>query len=397
VDEDLFGAGPAPRLEIPQEPSWPQAPPPPSPLAPTVAFPSPPPEFVPPPPPLPGSIFAPPPGEATLTYVPPEERTMPDAGLRASNVADQGGPAAVGQEPSPTEVDTVVPAGESPGFVAPRVPRPQRKDNSGWIMAIIIVPLVSYSVAITVLFLMLYLQKPKEYNPFDVIPDVNNQNPPAGKKPGHTEVDWKRIPLQPLPDKMKVGLKETIWVGDLAVKPLKVELRKVTIFTKGYTKGELGDDDSLVLYLELKNVSDDTYFCPLDPNFGRPWTQSFESNMPFTYLELGGRRYYGGLAKLKREFLEIAGTEEDPDKKLPQQVEKELKPGEAMLTFVCTDTRHHIGQVLAGYDGPLLYRVQLRRGLVNYKGQEHSATCVVGVTFTAKDVKRMTSTEPKEG
>jgi hypothetical protein len=405
-DEDLFGAGPAPRLEIPQEPTWPQAPPPPSPLEPTIAFPSPPPELaqIPQPPPPPGSIFGPVPGGATLTYVPPEERTTPDAGLHPNHLADGGGPALVQQEPPPPLVAESAPAAEEPaGFTAPRVVRPQRKDNSGWIMAIIIFPLVSYSVAITILFLMVYLQpKPKEQDLFEKLPDAGNVNPPA-KKVGHTDVDWKRIPLQPLSDRLKVGLGDTLQVGSVAVKPLKVELRKVTIYTRPFPKGELGTDESLVLYLELRNVSEDVAFCPLDPNFDREWKNSFVSNTPFTYLQKGDQYFFGGPAKLVvggrdpvREDLEITGTPDDPEKKLPQQVGKELMPGEKMETFVCTAPHHKIAQVLARYEGPLLYRVHLRRGLVNYKGQERSATCVVGVTFTGKDVKPVTSSEPKE-
>jgi phage FluMu protein Com len=402
-DEDLFGAGPAPRLEIPQEPTWPQAPPPPAPLEPTIAFPSPPPEAQTAPPP--GSIFGPAPVGATLTYVPPEGRTTPDGGLHPNNLADQGEPARPQQEPPPTLADADLADQEAPAFVAPTVPRPQRKDNSPWIMAIIIVPLVSYSVAITVLFLMMYLQKPKEQSPFDVIPDdAGNVNDGARKvNKTHTRVNWKRIPLEPLPDRLKVGLGETLQVGSVAVKPLKVELRKVTIYRRPYPKGEFGTDESLVLYLELRNVSEDVAFCPLDPNFDREWKNSFESGMPFTYLEKGGQRFYGGPAKLVvggrdpvREDLEITGTEDDPNKKLSQQVEKELLPGEKMETFVCTAPHHKIAGVLAGYDGPLLYRVQVRRGLVTYKGQERSATCVVGVTFTGKDVKHVTASEPKD-
>jgi hypothetical protein len=159
-------------------------------------------------------------------------------------------------------------------------------------------------------------------------------------------------------------------------------------------------EDCLVLYLELKNISQDVAFCPLDPNFDREFLISFEENMPFTYLVKGSDRFYGA-AKLAinsdhpvREDLVLTPTEDDPRQNLPQQADKELMPGEKMESFVCTSPEHHLADKLEGYDGPLLYRVQLRRGLVTYKGQERSVTCVIGVTFTGKDVKRVAVKEP---
>jgi hypothetical protein len=394
VDEDLFGGSPAPRLEIPPQPTLPQAPRP-LPVEPTAAVPPRPPEPAPLPPP--GAIFGPPQGEATLTYVPQEGLTTPDAGVHVNELVDQG--AAPQQELPPTLAEAGLPDGDEVERVftaAPPRPSLQRKPGGGgWVLAVIIVPLVSYSIGITILFLMLYLQ-PKPRDPLEGIPDTGNVNPGA-KKARPTSIKWGTQPLLPLPDKLKVRLGETLVVGDLAVKPRKVELRPVSISRRPDPNiYPLGKDPLLVLYLELQNVSRDVEFYPLDPFFDREWTLLVDENMPFTYLVKGNKHFAGGPAKLSvsardpiREDLWLVGTEENPEEKLSQQADQELKPGQKMETFVCTAPHHHIDQELDGYEGPLLYRVQLRRGLVAVKGEDVSATCVVGVVFTGKDVKRV--------
>jgi hypothetical protein len=39
------------------------------------------------------------------------------------------------------------------------------------------------------------------------------------------------------------------------------------------------------------------------------------------------------------------------------------------------------------YKGPLLWRVRVRRGLIDWKGRLVSATAVIGVEFTDRDIK----------
>jgi hypothetical protein len=69
-----------------------------------------------------------------------------------------------------------------------------------------------------------------------------------------------------------------------------------------------------------------------------------------------------------------------------------------MDTIVATDgwdqavSRYLFGsqedrQVRQPYEGKLLWRVQLRRGLVPFKGKQLPATAVIGVEFTDKEVQ----------
>jgi hypothetical protein len=47
-----------------------------------------------------------------------------------------------------------------------------------------------------------------------------------------------------------------------------------------------------------------------------------------------------------------------------------------------------VGKVLANYHGRLLYRVQVRRGLVRVGDREVPATAVVGVEFNDTDIDK---------
>ena len=66
---------------------------------------------------------------------------------------------------------------------------------------------------------------------------------------------------------------------------------------------------------------------------------------------------------------------------------KELKPGEEVDTFICTDYKDHIGRALENYTGDLLWRVQVRRGLIRVRDRDISATAVIGVEFRTQDVE----------
>jgi hypothetical protein len=169
-------------------------------------------------------------------------------------------------------------------------------------------------------------------------------------------------------------------VGDLEITPQKVELRRVRVRVANYNP-ELEKEPSLVLSLRLRNLSRDVSFCPTDPFFERRWKPGQSLGLrPYTYLEIGPKKYYGGpfpWAPGQRRRESVEGQRHQP-----------LQPGEAVETLICTDPADQLDQVLAGYHGPLLWRVQFRRGLVAVRNREVSATAVVGVAFQDTDVVR---------
>jgi hypothetical protein len=150
----------------------------------------------------------------------------------------------------------------------------------------------------------------------------------------------------------------------------------------------------LVLRLHLKNTSRDVAFKPMDPFFDRKWKQEkgkTDVGMPFTYLSVGSQRFFGGPIEWKPRAAKSSSRVQEPVQTLEgQDYGTELKPGDAMDTFVCTDPDDpEVKRALAGYRGGLTWRVLVRRGLVEVPNKgEHSACAVVGVTFRADDIHR---------
>lgn len=167
--------------------------------------------------------------------------------------------------------------------------------------------------------------------------------------------------------------------------PERVELAPLRFVYPHNGGSDLATRPSLVLYLRLRNVSDDVVFRPLDPAFNRRWKVG-APRKPYTFLEMGDRRFFGPLdwsppragGRGGGMLTVIAG----------QPCSQELQPGEAMTTLICTDPDANAGEALRRYTGPLLWRVHLRRGLVRYKGQDKAVTAVVGVEFHSQDVVR---------
>jgi hypothetical protein len=150
----------------------------------------------------------------------------------------------------------------------------------------------------------------------------------------------------------------------------------------------------LVLRLSVKNLSSEYAFAPLDNYFDRKW-QPGPTSPPLTQLEVGDKyRFFGGPARwnprgssdLRQWVVGRKGFEPDL-----------LQPGEEKEFFVCTDGDDAEGvRVLfrenkderggLAYHGPFLWRIRVRRGLVQIKDKQYSATAVVGVRFTDMDV-----------
>jgi hypothetical protein len=100
---------------------------------------------------------------------------------------------------------------------------------------------------------------------------------------------------------------------------------------------------------------------------------------PYVYLDASVTQLFGGKVFYSRE---VGG------KAVPIDVPS-LLPGEemtAMLTTLPDDREAVKGIVIA--PGPLVWRVQLRRGMEFLHGEDWPITCVVGVDFTSGDIKQ---------
>jgi len=359
--EDLFGDVEVPRIDMPTEPTFPR----PAPGAPTS--------------PADGGL-APPPGpgmeQLTLTYTGPEP-------LPPTSISEGASPDGRSAPAAPTQEATAAPEVVSPPRIEPRL-RPSR--GGGWVTAIVLVPLISYSVLATVAIVILLTERRNASHPLEMIPDLEGDHKGGAARGGkHGSVEFRLPnPEQPVPDQLRVPVADpprSLAVGDLEVTPQKVERGRLQ-WAIGQTL-QTFPEDALILRLKLRNVSRDVSFYPMDRYFVRAWPKVQGDHKPYTLLEMGERKFYGGPLDWSRKNEFIKG----------QDVNRELKPGEEMTTFFCTNPDEHAARALDSYAGSLVWHLQLRRGLVKWTTRdgverEDSATAVVGVEFAAADVRK---------
>jgi hypothetical protein len=276
-------------------------------------------------------------------------------------------------------------------------------ERINWFIPLVFIPLVLYAVLATAAAGFLYLRiQTRPPSLFEQFPDVDGDNPGVNRKPkGGVHLRFNREDAtKPLPEKLHVKLGDTIRLGDLEVTPLRVRRQRVKIVTEGAQ-----DDpqplpyDSLVLTLKFNNWARDYAFAPLDNYFDRHWDGS-QSSVPLTILLAGKTKFFGGPVKWyplnqserkreRREWVALPGRKKED--------RQELLPGESMEACICTDgadaavAARLFGIKEAGkpvqnaFAGDLLWRVQVRRGLIDYNGKNRPAVAVIGVEFTPKD------------
>jgi hypothetical protein len=358
TDDALFGAGAdAPRIDLPRAP-----------------------EPAPPPPDL---------------EVTPRSVVMPETLPTETPTTGWSPLTTTGTEAQPQTVHLQPQPEPQPPVEAPYVPseprRPKAAPKVDWFIPLVVFPLILYAIGITAVAVFLYMRLvavPPSL--LDRIPDVEGDDPGVVRLP-KVSLQFKRDDaLAPLPEHLRVKLAETLRVGDLEVTPLRVERKKVAVHVKGH-KPEPCQHESLVLHLRLTNVGTDSRFTPIDNYFDRHWDGK-SGSAPLTVLVAGRNHFFGGPAKWvarsdKRERRQWVEGRKDGDP-------KGIGPGESMETITCTDGDNpKCEDLLFGnpklrinpYRGNLLWRVQLRRGLIEHRGRELPATCVVGVEFSSKD------------
>jgi hypothetical protein len=391
-EDALFGQSDAPHLEIPRD-SVPSSPAPAfdMPMEPFVASPPPAPE---PEPTFP--MVSPSPSASESTEAPysraPELETMPwsppGVPSEAPSAPFDGAPADVG------------------ALATPSVRKPH--DESGrvnWFIPLVFIPLVLYAVLATAAAGFVYLRvQTRPPSIWEQFPDVEGDNQGIRfKTKGGANLRFNREDaVKPLPNHLKVNLGETLTLGDLEVTPTKVRRQRVKVFVEGFETPEACEYDSLVLTLEFRNLSREYAFTPLDNYFDRHWNGKDTSSVPLTALVAGKQRFFGGPARwypMKRdqkkgdlrEYVDLPGRKNsDP---------VGLGPGETTEACICTDggrpgdappavASYLFGAGKGGratYSGDLTWRVQVRRGLIEYKGKRMPADSVIGVEFSSKD------------
>jgi hypothetical protein len=402
--EDLFDAPPGPRLEIPPPPS-------PSPS------PSPPPEQAVISPLFPDAGIEPV-VESTAAYTPPVEPPVVTGPPLELGGEEQRPPS---EEflvsPTPTELPDLAPEPATPDFgppapettdwmdggqtpeggqealaLTPVSPARRAERRSSLFVPLVMLPLISYAVLATIcaVIFLVWLREAREDlrrrpTPFDQFPDMGGDQPGVKRLRNQFLLYPSAWARDPLPDELLTRLGEPLRIGALEVTPLRVERKRVAV---GGGRGPC-KFDSLVLRLRVKNVSQDQAFVPLDGYFDRQWSESQGGLPPLTNLHAGSFRFYGGPAEWgSGEWIE--------GRKVTSR--DRLDPGAEKETFVCTDGNdERILLLLDGvdargkkvrppYSGPMLWRIQVRRGLVTVRDKEFPACAIIGVTFTTEDI-----------
>jgi phage FluMu protein Com len=348
--------------------------------------------------------------EPTLTHHPaPHEEAAPSSSYAGGTEMFQPSPASALTESisapwmaSPSDNGPAAPA-EGPSFAEPKKAREPRPVKVNWFIPLVFIPLLLYAVLATVAVAFLYLRMASAPpTMFDQMPDVQGDTPGTQPAKGQSKVfniDPK-MATRPLPKHLEVALGSTIVVGDLEVTPTRLERGHFRTFSEGSEEPVATTYEALKLHLRLKNLAKDYSFTPLDNYFDRKWSPGGGAT-PLTLLQAGSTTFFGGPANwfplvrdrnkgTRREWIEGR-----------KNIDREgLAPGATLETFVCTDGwSPDVQRVLFGldeegnrkqtpYSGSLLWRVQLRRGLITYKGRMLPATSVIGVEFSSADLPR---------
>jgi hypothetical protein len=258
---------------------------------------------------------------------------------------------------------------------------------------LVFIPLVLYAIAATAVAGYLYvLLRSAPPSIFDRMPDVEGDTPGVRKEKPRARLLFTRdLALRSLPEHLHVPLGQTIQIGDLQVTPKKVERRTIGLLAEtAPDRPEPSPHEALVLTLHLKNTATDYAFTPLDNYFDRSWKPGSDESVPLTVLQAGKEAFFGGPAKwfpLRRDVGKRQVREWLQGRKNIDRVG--LRPGEETETIVATDGWDPVvATYLFGteggstpYRGKLLWRVQVRRGLVPWRGKEVPATAVIGVEF----------------
>jgi hypothetical protein len=238
----------------------------------------------------------------------------------------------------------------------------RRRDKGGMLVPMILMVLIPWAIIGPALAFYVGMRwfpaGGDSGHPLERLPDPN----PKDGGPERIKHD------QELPKKQKTALKQPLEIGDVRVTPLDVELTPH------------GD---LLLTLRVRNLSATTKFNPLPESFLRDtWFKKDDRKLkfaPYTFLEFGGERIYGGAIAYRKG---PEGAEENADSGV-------ILPEEEVTILLRTrpEDRKKVKEI-ADFRGPMTWRVQVRRGLVESPQKEVSLTAVIGVVFDAQIVQR---------
>ncbi len=217
-------------------------------------------------------------------------------------------------------------------------------------------------------------------HPLSTIPDNFGEFDPVSRK----KVTQHKFRVDgELPVAQRATLGGKVVIGQIEVQPIRIEKRPLQIRSEGTDQREkkvtTRTAAALVLTLDIKNTSSDLPIFPMDPAFTRRATKT---DQPITRLVVGPKTYFGGeiewpLSNVYKKKSEVQQANDT----IP------LKPGESREYVVFTEASLDLVRTAETAKDPLQWRVQLRRGLIEYKGKDLPVTAVIGVDFKGSEIR----------
>ena len=292
----------------------------------------------------------------------------PDATVGPTPATEPPSPAAPASAPGSmfhdAPVDTTTTAtGPAPNTESefPQFKPKPRKDSSV-LLIIALIFLVPYALTMTFFVIFLVMKGAGQSDGLEYLRDP---------VPGPAKGGPRQVRKQPPHDSKiaahrKTTLGKPVQAGDLQVTPLRV------VLTPG---------NHLKLVMRAKNTSAKTAFEPMHDSYVN---EAKSTVPPYTFLESRSSNLtpiYGGYLAYFKE-VEPKG---DPVS-FPL-----LSPREEITIVLETDNRYrekHVAEIAKASNGEYTWRVQVRRGFVDVDRKQVSATTVIGVDFTSKDIER---------
>jgi hypothetical protein len=262
-------------------------------------------------------------------------------------------PAYAAGEPTAGPAAYEAPAGEDDAGDLGAI-RPQYVQKRSMVLPILLIFLVPWSIfwpAVAIYFWNA-AREASHLHPLKTLPDTD----PKG---GPRELERVKHDLKLDADQI-TQLGAPIRVGDLEVTPERVAY---------------SDEGNLVLTLRMKNVSRNLVFTPTSDRYLEVSNRT--TALPYTFLESQNfKRLYGGHLEWRRGDKAINEGNAD------------LRPNQEERVLLSTmDKNRDVVRKLAVSSDKLLWRVQVRRGLVEHQGRPVSATAVIGIQFTPVQIE----------
>ncbi len=240
--------------------------------------------------------------------------------------------------------------------------------------------LAPYALLITLLAVygLFFKSSVPSGHPLSTIPDNFGEFAPAERK----KTGKLAFPVDgELPPELRVALGGKLEIGQLEIEPLGLEQRLLKIATEGKSEKRIQTSTApaIVLRLKIRNASDDLLIHPLDPAFNR---RIVGTERVGTGLTVGKQTFWGGAIgwPFSGTAIRVYETAQEADG-------TPLKPGETREFVVFSNSSASLVKSVKDARDALLWRVQVRRGRIDFDGKDVPVTAIIGVEFKAADVK----------